>query len=270
MSETTQSVADHVDASGSAVDVSQSYQRLWSLISELHEKVAARFELARDPSTLPLESYGAEGGPQGTLRAYTGPEIDWLVHAWLADTAHSFCNMHLTAWLGPQIRVPHLGLAFGTFPDMWVYIDSVPRADLMVDLDYLDRYYGPVNEEHLDVRGREGLINFVSRSLYVRTSLSPTAHCFTTPDIDRGIATVEVIARAHVDRWLRWIDDAEPVAPADRPALAARDLAIRRNVAERDPANVMGVRFFGQETTDALVRALWGGDRVLAGPGEAP
>ncbi len=55
--------------------------------------------------------------------------------------------------------------------------------------------------------------------------------------------------------------------PADeRAALAATDERIRRNIAERDPANVMGVRFFGPETTQRLVRALWGGDRVLPGP----
>ena len=37
----------------------------------------------------------------------------------------------------------------------------------------------------------------------------------------------------------------------------------RRNIAERDPANEMGDRFFGQEMTSTLVRALWGGDRQL-------
>ena len=51
-----------------------------------------------------------------------------------------------------------------------------------------------------------------------------------------------------------------------RERLAADDLARRRTIAERDPANVMGVRFFGPEMTDRLVRALWGGDRVLPRP----
>ena len=46
----------------------------------------------------------------------------------------------------------------------------------------------------------------------------------------------------------------------------ARDLAVRRNVADRDPANAMGVRFFGEEMTERLVRSLWGGDRVLPRP----
>jgi len=266
MPETVRSVADHVDASGANVDVSGAYQVLWSIIDELYQKVVARFELTRDPSTDRFEQYGGEGGPQGTVRAYSGPQVDWMVHSWLGDTAHSFSNMHLTVWLGPHIKVPHFGLAFGTFPDVWCYLDSVPRSDLMVDLDSLDRYYEPVNEEHLDVRSRDGLTNFVSRSLYVRTSLSSTAHVFTTPDFEKGASSVRELAHAHLDRWLRWVDEAEAVPVAERAALAERDLAVRRNVAERDPANVMGVRYFGQETTDALVRALWGGDRVLPRP----
>ena len=52
-----------------------------------------------------------------------------------------------------------------------------------------------------------------------------------------------------------------------RAALAESDLKLRRNIADRDPANVMGVRFFGEETTNKLVRALWGGDRALPRPG---
>ncbi len=43
----------------------------------------------------------------------------------------------------------------------------------------------------------------------------------------------------------------------------------RKTIAERDPANIMAVRFFGQELTDRLVRALWGGDRELPRPHEA-
>jgi hypothetical protein len=221
VAETFKGVQDFVDESGASVDVTPAYTALWELVDELRVKVEKRFELTRDPSTEKFEEYagddGEGGGPRGTIRAYSGPEIDWMVHSWIANPKASFTNIHLTIWLGPQVKVPHFGLAFGTFPAVWCYIDSVPRSDLMVDLEHLDTYYEPVNEEHLD-------------------------------------------------RWLRWVDEAPPTDPAERPALAARDEAIRRNVAERDPANVMGVRYFGEEMTADLVRALWGGDRVLPRP----
>jgi len=78
---------------------------------------------------------------------------------------------------------------------------------------------------------------------------------------------VSELAEEHLDRWLGWVDEAERVPAEERAALAADDEAIRRNIAERDPANVMGDRYFGAETTQRLVRALWGGDRVLPRPG---
>ena len=45
-----------------------------------------------------------------------------------------------------------------------------------------------------------------------------------------------------------------------RDSLAARDLFLRRTSAERDPGNPMVVRMFGEELTNKLIRALWGGD----------
>ena len=65
---------------------------------------------------------------------------------------------------------------------------------------------------------------------------------------------------------MAFVDAAEPVPEERRAQLAADDLTRRRNIAERDPANIMAVRFFGEELTDRLVRALWGGDRQLPRP----
>lgn len=65
-----------------------------------------------------------------------------------------------------------------------------------------------------------------------------------------------------MDRWLTWVDEAEPVPEDARAALANRDLFVRRTSAERDPGNAMAVRLFGAEMTDTLVRGLWGGNRV--------
>ncbi|MEL7209394.1 MAG: oxidoreductase, partial [Actinomycetota bacterium] len=89
--------------------------------------------------------------------------------------------------------------------------------------------------------------------------------CFLTPTDDEHIDLIEELAHETVDAWLAHLDEAEPVPEEERFALSARDLAVRRNVAERDPANVMGVRYFGEEMTERLVRALWGADRRLPG-----
>lgn len=265
MAETFKAVQDFVDESGATVDVTPAYTHLAALVEELKAKVDKRFALTRDASTEQFERYSGDG-PTGTIRAYSGPEIDWMVHSWIANPTASFTNLHLTIWLGPQIRVPHFGLAFGTFPQVWCYLDYVPRADLLVDLDYLDTYYEPLNEESLDIRARPGLDRFVSRALHVRESLTETAHCFSCLDDELALATTTELAHSRLDRWLQWVDEAPRVPESEQAALRDRDQAVRRNIAERDPANVMGVRYFGEQMTAGLVKALWGGDRALPRP----
>lgn len=267
MKETLQHVEQMVDESP-VIDVTETFEQWQQLLAELKAKIDARFELTRDPSTEALESYGTyPDGPGGRLSAYTGPEVDWMVHSWLGNPKASFANLHLTVWLGPQIRVPHLGLALLVWPEGWFYVDSIPRANLLADGEYYDRYYEPVNDEWLALKEENPDFEwFTSRAGFIRASLSPTAQCYSFPRSEKNIEVVRRVAHAHVDRWLRWVDEAEEVPEAERAALAETDLTIRRNIAERDPANVMGVRFFGQETTDRLVRGLWGGDRELPRP----
>ncbi len=250
-------------------DTSATFKHLWATSEELMVKLQSRFELARDPSTNDLESYrGPNQYPAGRLAAYSGPEIDWLVHSWIGNPPLGFTNMHVTVWLAPHIDVPHFGFACGTLPDVWFYVDYNPRSDLMIDTDSLDKYFEPLNGQFLELRADEGLIPFTSKALYVRQALSDVAVCFTTESTPQRLEQIRQIAHDRLDRWLDFVDEAEPTAHERRAALAADDLLRRRNIAERDPANVMGVRFFGQDMTDRLVRALWGGDRWSQRPHE--
>lgn len=263
----TKSVLELVDARPD-VDNRELFDALWSILVELRRKIEARFELRPDPSTADLQPYTAEHGEgKGVLATYSGPEIDWLVHSWVGTPHTSFSNMHLTAWLGPHIRVPHLGMALGTMPDIFVYMDYVPRVDLMVDLAYLDRYYEPANARAIQIAGDPAFTPFFSRSLYMRQSQSHASICAMVKPRPETLGTIRKIGHEMVDRWIGWIDAAEPVPEAERPALAARDLLVRRTIAERDPANAIGVRLFGAPMTERLVRGLWGGDRAGAAPG---
>jgi hypothetical protein len=267
VAETLRHVEDMVDNSP-VVDVHETFHQWKELLAELKAKIDARFELTRDPSTVELEQYGSyPDGPGGSLAAYSGPEVDWMVHSWLGNPSASFANLHLTCWLGPQIKVPHLGIALLVWPGGWFYLDSVPRTNMLVDGEYYDKYYAPLDAEWLELRSNPEFEYFVSRAGFIRASLSPTAYCYSFDRSERNIDVVRKLTHEHVDRWLAWVDEAEPVPVEEQAALAATDLQIRKNIADRDPANVMGVRFFGEETTEKLVRGLWGGDRVLPRPG---
>lgn len=263
MSQNLKSVQEHFDEAG-PTDVTGLLADWTALVDRLAAKVHDRFQLERDPSTVDLESFASDGGPSGSIRAYAGPEIDWMIHSHMQNAELGFVNVHLTIWLGPQVRVPHFGLALGAFPQGWLFLDSVARSNLLVDTDSFDRYFGPLNDEWEQVQAQHDFLEpFVSRSAFVRASLSPTAHCFMAPGDARTTALVSELAERHLDRWMTWVDEADEVPAEERAELAANDELTRRNIAERDPANDMGERFFGPEMTDRLVRTLWGGDRTL-------
>jgi Red chlorophyll catabolite reductase (RCC reductase) len=239
------------------------FEQLWDITKQLKQKLEARFELNPNPSTQDLQSYSSmTEEAQGSLNTFSGSEIDWLVHSWIRDSKSGFSNMHLSIWLKPHIRVPHLSYAFGTFPQLFFYMDYIPRTDLYTDLEYLDCYYEPMNQTYLTLQADSRLKPFVSKTLYMRQAQSQTSLCYTCSATDDTITLLSSIAHEMMERWLNWVDEAEAVAESERTALFERDFIIRRAIAERDPQNQFGVQLFGAELTDRLVRSLWGGDRI--------
>lgn len=245
------------------MDNSAVFDPLWGIYTELRAKLDARFPLAPDPATADLQPF--EGFPgseaRGFVSGWSGGDVDWMIHSWIGQPKRGFINMHLTTWLGPRTRVPHLGFALGTIPDVFFYMDYVPRSDLMTDTGYLDRYYEPVNARSIALRQHPQLTPFISKSLYVRQALSETAFVYTCKPATENYALIRELAHEMLDRWLGWLDEAPEVPLEERPALAARDVFVRRTVAERDPANPIAVKLFGAEMEQRLVRTLWGGHR---------
>lgn len=247
------------------VDRSEAFNELWGLFGEMRAKVDARFEMQQDPSTEGLQGYKALEGVDATghLSAYSGEDLDWFVHSWIGNPKQSFANMHLTLWLPSTTKVPHLAFALATLPDIFFYMDYIPRVELVTDTAYLDKYYEPANAKSIEFRENPNMNWFFSRSLYVRQSLSDTALCYTCKYTPENMAVIKATAHEMMDRWFGWLNEGHAVPEAEQAALAERDLLIRRTIAERDPANILGERMFGKPLTDRLVRALWGGDRVL-------
>jgi hypothetical protein len=237
------------------------FERLWSITEELRQKIEARFELHPEPAAQNLQELSsADGSVKGSLNAFSGREIDWLVHSWLKKS--NFTTMRLTAWLGSHIQVPHLAFEFGTVTNIFFYMDYIPRTDLVTDLEYLDRYYEPVNQTFLTLQADSRLSPFTSKSLYIRLFQSPINLCYTCSDTEDTLTLIHTLAHDMLDRWLSWIGEAEPVPEDARGALAKRDLFLRRTSAERDPGNQLAAQMFGTELTEKLVRALWGDDQT--------
>ena len=263
MSDTTKSIAEMV-AERPSVDNQETFDALWAITTELKEKVFTRFSLQPDPCSAKYQPYGGgDNVPSGFLSTWAGPEIDWLVYSWIGTPGTSFSNMHLTINVGPQVRIPHFGFALGTAPDIFMYMDYLPRVDFWQDVAYADRYLEPANERFLQLRNDGRFSPFVSQSMPMRLYQSPTSHCYMVPATVETLAIIRETAHEMLDRWLGWFDEAEAVPAAERAALAARDLSMRQTICERDPANAIAVRLFGQEMADDLVHTLWGGNRTL-------
>ena len=261
MSNVIQSVEELIDQTPDR-DNQETFHQLWNILGELRSRIEGRFELKPDESTLDLASYKSQTGEgQGALTALSGSEIDWMIHSFFGTPAQSFSNMHLTTWLGPQIKVPHFGMALGTIPDLFVYLDYVPRVDIMTDLDYLDRYYEDQNRTFLDFEGDDEFKPFVSRTVYMRQAQSNCSLCYVAKPTAENIEKVKRAAHTMMDRWLQWVDAAPKVPVEEQAELAARDLLIRKTISDRDPANVMGEKIVGKELTERLVGTLWGEGR---------
>lgn len=259
----TRSVAERL-ASVHDLDHSRAHRLILDRKRALADRLYAACPVERHPSSTALARYGTPDGLRGSLAAYTGADLDWVIDSWIANPERGFSNHHLTAWLPPTVKVPHLGLAIGTIPELFFYLDLVPRADLWVDTAELDRYHAVYNHRRLEIAADARFTPFVSREVYIRGALSPVGICVTAAVTEANIHMCMDLAAETVERWIGWVKDAPPVPAADRAALAARDELVRRTICERDPANVIAERLLGKELTDTLVRVMWGADRRAA------
>ncbi len=259
------SIKDIVE-SGEGQDRQSTFDELWALTGDLFARVQERFELNLDPSCEDLMPYQGLEGANGYLASYSGPQIDWLVHSWTGNPKASFTNMHLTIGLGPHIDAPHFGFALGTLPDFFVYMDYLPRRDMWANPEYGDKYYAKANEAYLEMQANTAFKPFISRDFYTRVAQSPASLCYGADVNEANMQTITQRAHAHLDTWFELIDSATAVPQDERAALAARDLHVRRSITERDPANVVVDRLFGEDLGQRLVGQLWGADRKIPRP----
>lgn len=265
MSGITRSIEELVTANPD-VDNQKTFAALWQLTTDMFQRVRQRFDLTMDPCCANLQPYHglSDSGASGYIGAYTGPEIDWLIHSWTGNPAASFTNMHLTISLGPQVDVPNFGFALGTVPDLFWYMDYLPRYELATHPDYADQYYGgEVNTRFIEMDRNSDFVPFVSRDLYTRVAQTPCSVCVSAPVSDDNLAFIRSQSMDQLERWLGWVEAATPVPEARRQALASRDLFVRRTICQRDPANVVVEKLFGAELGQFLVDTLWGGTRTL-------
>ena len=247
------------------VDVSRYWERCWSILAGVKDRIAARFpDLSREENTRDRDYYTSPNGEwEGSMKAWSGPGMDWLVNSWLGNRTASILDMNATAFLDQQTDVPHLVIVFGTIPKLFFYADYTPRRDIAADTNYLDRYYGDdVNQWYLALRGHENFQWSVSHGTYMRALTNPATQSLTGDLNDNNIDILETYVDDMVSRWLGWIDRAEPVAEADRAALRQRDYTVREMGYARDPMNKLAATVFGDGMVEHMIDIRMGREQM--------
>lgn len=229
------------------VDVSKAWERCWNIHSRIVERVRDRFPCEPHPSCAGEEYFKSSNEQmEGSFKACSGDDVDWLVQSWIGNRQASILDMNATVFLSQQTRVPHLAIIFGTIPKLYFYAEYCPRVDLRTNYDYLQRYMEPANEDFLKFRSDPDWTPFVSHGTYLRALMSPIATSATSELTDDNISTCEKFLGPFVDRWFRWLDDAESVPEEERAAQQAFDFKVRELGYRTDPMNMLPKRVFGE------------------------
>ncbi len=242
------------------VDSFELWEAFWAILTEAKDKVTSALPVQPHPSSADLGAWTTpDGSYEGSLNTYSGDAdggAEWLVHSWIGNRSASILDMNLQVWLGPHIDVPHLIIVFGTIPNIFHFSDLVPRRDLMVDVEHLERYYSSQNEAWLSLRGDERFTWSVSHGTYMRAFLSPVGNSYVADRTDDVVETLREAVLHRVDTWLGWVAEAtaqRPVPVDQRQSLRERDHRVRRYGYTLDPMNELSKRFLGAERVEELV-----------------
>lgn len=252
---------EEIMAEKGAFDATTILDRYWAEMEALRGKLLASVDLEPHENFQDIRTFDSEDGViRGELLAFKGAKIDYFVNSYIGNPALGFTNVHFNLWVAPEYLTPHMGIVFGTIPDLFFYTDFTARVDPVLDGAYLDRYHGTVNAEWLADRADDAFTPFTSIDPYIRLSASPVAQGYSAELTEENLQKVFSIAHRYLDTWLGWIADAEPTPPELIESVRARDTAIRKQQGFRDPANPIGVKFFGEEKGRYLLSGLWGMD----------
>ena len=137
---------------------------------------------------------------------------------------------------------------------MLFYADYVSRCDLKVNEAYVDKYYeGDANQDYLDFRANTDFVWSASHGPAIRAMQSPVCSSYITELNDEHLDLCEAYLEKFVDRWFRWLDEAEPVAAEKRAALQDYDFTYRDYTNRKDPMNVIPQRIFGVEQAQYML-----------------
>ncbi len=250
-----------------ALDTTEVFDQLIATRNSVWGKITAQLPTREDQKNSDLRKFNDLNGDYiGQMQNFygVGNPIDWVIHSNIGSPKKTFTNIHLTTYLDQSVDTPHLGFALGTLPDVFFYIDLMPRVDVLREPDYLQKYLAPLNDTWLELQEdmfAAGIKPFSAVMPFIRSSLSPVAMVGIVP-MPFFKEKIEPKMQRYVDYWLELMKKAEPLNdPEYQQKLLHDDTLIRNNIVNLDPANAIAERLVGQELADRLFGILRGEER---------
>lgn len=254
-------------------------------LSESHRDTMVEFISALEnrlgshllPCSVPpdVEYYQNETGTsQGTLYVRSGIDsspIDFILASWLyleQPTGGAFNITNIAGYLKSSTDVPHFQFELvQCSPNYFIlFLDLLPRKDIVLHPDYLKTFYEGTQLEALRQRlDRVPEVQpYFSSSLYFRHVISPTGILVSIKSEDGGLERVEEIIREHVSPistevlgiWMDMcVNGGEEVVGNERTVLEKRDKLIKSKAIDMDLSSSMPKQF-GQEVADRVLRVI--------------
>ncbi|MFI6866061.1 hypothetical protein [Nocardia sp. NPDC050406] len=187
--------------------------------------------------------------PVGRLRVLRGGPIDKVVTVDLVVPPIGLDSHMIFAFTGSDSAIPHFTLDSvhaGEYHAM--HLDLIPRADLAINLEYLDAAFLPLTPLLEEAWQLEGIAP-AAIGPRQRAMMSPwMVVCRATEPAFRALdSTVD----SYLAHWLTLVDKGVPAVDAE---LAARDRANRANLfsPEVDPVWAQVTRLLGAEQSERV------------------
>jgi hypothetical protein len=192
----------------------------------------------------------------GELRVYRGRgRVQKVVSSRFALSSPAMDSHSVVVFTQPDCPVPHFGLDSVQLDGrVHLYVDLLPKRDLGVSLDYLDRCYVPLSDTRRELEQDHRFTPSIA-PLRHRALLSPWHALYTLDPSELGAA--EQYVERYLTHWAALLRSDDP-ALASSPEVGARDRLYRQTLYNRDvdPAWGMLDRVIGNTTVDAILAAL--------------
>eukprot|EP00250_Pteridium_aquilinum_P006369 c16312_g1_i1 orf=65-1108(+) len=258
--------------------LSTSGKRLMEEIAEIIDSELARsLNASHTPSDV-RHFRNTQGNGEGsvTLRSgKPGSPIDFVLGSWL-HCILPFGALNIATLIGMsnlETDAPHLLFEFiqTGANSLVLVLDLLPRKDLVLDTEYLTRFYEGTTLESIkqELQKASGAQRYEPPTLYIRCLTSPTCIMYKfegTSELGEGSldqiieSAVSPAAKSVVKVWLEGVLKlGRKVPDADAQLLLGRDTMIKTKGVEVDLSSNMP-RLFGQEIADRVVQAFRQGE----------